>query len=149
MAALVLPALKRHWEHPTSSPGTSAATAANPLAWSPANENGTQETLAVGFAIPVYADGVTIRETEGNGFVTAVDVLPDGADPNTGWVNVWTGIDPTLPGAPADFRVNWTETPYQVSAVRIHVDTNHNLNTYEDIDSVQLHGWFSRFSARV
>src|SRR5205085_10212502 len=73
------------------------------------------------------------------GFATAVDVL----DTSGTWHTVWTGTDPTLPGAPADFRINWSETPYLVSAVRIHVDTNHNLNTYEDIDSVQLHGWFT------
>jgi uncharacterized repeat protein (TIGR03803 family) len=124
----------------------------SPLAWSPAYENSNSnatplipadQTLAVGFAIPVYADGVTIREASGNGFVTAVDVLPDGADPVTGWVNVWFGTDPTLPGAPADFRIDWTETTYLVSAVRIHVNIDHNLNSYEDIDSVQLHGWFA------
>jgi uncharacterized repeat protein (TIGR03803 family) len=120
----------------------------DPLAWSPAYENSNpnatppipaDQTLAVGFAIPVYADGVTIREAEGNGFVTEVEAL----DTNGHWHTVWTGTDPTLPGTPADFRVNWTETTYLVSAVRIHVNIDHNLNSYEDIDSVQLHGWFT------
>jgi uncharacterized repeat protein (TIGR03803 family) len=120
----------------------------DPLAWSPAYENSSphatppipaDQTLGVGFAIPVYADGVTIREAEGNGFVTEVEAL----DTNGLWHTVWTGTDPTLPGTPADFRVNWTETTYLVSAVRIHVNIDHNLNSYEDIDSVQLHGWFS------
>jgi hypothetical protein len=115
----------------------------DPVAWSPDNQTGPPETLAVGFAIPVYADGVTIRETEGNGFVTGVDVLPEGADPLTGWVNVWTGTDPTLPGAPADFRVNWPETSFLVSAVRIDVDNNHAPAVFKAIDSVQLHGWFT------
>jgi hypothetical protein len=113
------------------------------LAWSPATVNGPPETLAVGFAIPVYADGVTIREGQGNGFVTGVDVLPEGADPSTGWINEWTGTDPTLPGAPADFRVNWAETPFLVSAVRIDVDNNHDPDVSKVIDSVQLHGWFT------
>ncbi len=124
----------------------------DPNAWSAYYENGmpdatppfpAEQTLAVGFAIPVYADGVTIRETQGNGFVTAVDVLPEGADPITGWQTAWTGTDPTLPGAPADFTVYWPETSYLVTAVRIHVNTNQDLNSYENIDSVQLHGWFT------
>jgi hypothetical protein len=109
------------------------------LAWAPASENETQETLALGFAISVYADGVTIRENQGNGFVTGIDLL----DTDGTWHSVWTGTDPTLAGAPADFRVNWTETSYLVTGVRIHVNTNHNLFSYEEIDSVQLHGWFS------
>src|SRR5262249_2998721 len=125
------------------APNVTGLIAQDPLGWFPVNENGTQEVLAVGFAIPVYADGVTIREVEGNGFVTGVDVLPHGADPTTGWGNVWAGTDPTLPGAPADFRVNWTQTPFLVSAVRIGVNTNHSLNSFENIDSVQLHGWFT------
>jgi hypothetical protein len=126
------------------APNATATNPNDPRAWSPFNQNGPPETLALGFAIPEYADGVTIREVQGNGFVTGVDVLPEGADPVTSWVNVWTGTDPTLPGATADFRVNWAETTYLVSAVRIDVNNNHDPNVYKEIDSVQLHGWFTQ-----
>jgi Ca2+-binding RTX toxin-like protein len=106
-------------------------------AWAPLPINGTREFLTVGFDTPVYSDGVTIRETLGNGFVTRVDVQDgDGA-----YHTVWAGTDPTLPGSPEEFNLNWAETAYQVTGVRISVDTDHNLSTWEEIDSVQLHGW--------
>jgi hypothetical protein len=117
-------------------------------AWSPANKNAdpnanppipADQTLALGFATPEYADGVTIRETQGNGFVTEVDVL----DTNNVWHTVWTGTDPTFSGAPTDLRVNWPETNYLVTGVRIHLNTDHNKLTFEDIDSLQLHGWLT------
>src|SRR6185295_3125525 len=44
----------------------------NSSAWTPSSQNGTSEYITVGYATPVYATGVTIRETWGNGFVTRV-----------------------------------------------------------------------------
>src|SRR5207249_3240558 len=46
-------------------------------AWAPAAQNGTLEFLTLGFATPVSSDGVTVRETagNGNGFVYQVDVV--------------------------------------------------------------------------
>jgi hypothetical protein len=40
----------------------------NPDAWAPSSQSGTQEYLTLGFATPIYADGVSVRETDGNGF---------------------------------------------------------------------------------
>jgi uncharacterized repeat protein (TIGR03803 family) len=99
---------------------------------------------AVGFAIPVYADGVTIPEPGGNGFVTGVDILPMGADPVSGWVSVWSGTQPTPSGAPAAFTVYWPETSYLVGAVRIDVSNANSLVGYDGIGGIQLHGWFSQ-----
>src|SRR6185295_1578814 len=63
----------------------------NSNAWAPVAQNGTAESITVGFATPVLATGVTIRETWGNGFVTRVDAL----DMSDVLHTVWTGVDPS------------------------------------------------------
>jgi hypothetical protein len=103
-------------------------------AWAPMAENGTKEYITLGYTTPVYANGVTIRETWGNGFVYQVDLL----DLNNVLHTVWTGTDPSQPGSPVDFSINFTETTYLVTGVRIYIDTNHSLGTWEEIDAVQL-----------
>jgi hypothetical protein len=40
----------------------------------------------------------------------------------------------------ADFVVSFAARTYLVDAVRITVDTNHSLGTWEEIDAVQLVG---------
>ncbi len=103
-------------------------------AWSSNFENGTQEFLTLGYTTPVFATGVDVRETNGNGFVTQIDLL----DINNVLHTVFTGPDNTAPGAPGDLVVSFAATPYLVKGVKIYVDTNHNLTTYEEIDAVQL-----------
>lgn len=106
-------------------------------AWAPRFENGTEEFLTVGFAEPLLASGVVIRETFGNGHVRKVEVR----DASSGqYVNVAEPVDNSLPNVPFDFLVTWPLTDFPVDAVRITIDTNHNLNAYEEIDSVQLRG---------
>src|SRR5262249_26110950 len=105
-----------------------------PTAWSPAPQNGTAEYVTLGFATPVFTDGVTIRETQGNGFVTQVDVL----DMSDVLHTVWAGVDPSLPGTPVDFFVSWPATDFLVKGVKIYVNTDHDLGAWEDIDAVQL-----------
>lgn len=104
--------------------------------WAPASLNGTLEYITVGFAQSVYADGVTIRETDGNGFVYQVDVLDTANVLHT----VWTGTDSSVGGTPVDFLVSFSATSYLVQGVKIYVDTNHDLGNWEEIDSIQLHG---------
>jgi len=108
-----------------------------PTAWAPMAANGTLEFLTLGFETPVYAQGVVVRETWGNGFVTRVDVL----DLNDQLHQVWAGVDPSQPGAPAEFVAQWPTTPFLVKGVKIHVNTNHNLSTWEEIDAVALLGF--------
>jgi hypothetical protein len=105
-------------------------------AWAPSAENGTKEYISLGFATPVYASGVTIRETYGNGFVYQVALV----DENNVLHDVWTGTDPSQPGTPVDFTINFTQTPYLITGVRIYTDTNHDLNAWEEIDAVRLTG---------
>ncbi len=98
--------------------------------------NGTQEFITVGYAVPVYANGVTVRETLGNGFVTKIDLL----DTQGVYRTVWTGVDPSLPGTPVDFFVSFPQTDYQVVGVKVYVNTNARTTTYEEIDAIRLHG---------
>lgn len=104
--------------------------------WAPGPKNGTQEYLTLGFTTPVYSNGAVIRETYGNGFVYQVDVIGTNNVSHT----VWTGTDPSLPGTPVDFNPTWAMTNYQVNQIKIYVDTNHNLNAWEEIDAVKLQG---------
>lgn len=105
-------------------------------AWAPLPINGSLEYITVGFTTPVYANGVTIRETYGNGFVYQVDALDSSDVLHT----VWAGADPSLPGSPVDFLASWSPTGYLVKGVKIYTDTNHNMGAWEEIDSIQLHG---------
>jgi hypothetical protein len=105
-------------------------------AWAPLPINGTKEYITLGFTTPVYASSVTIRETDGNGFVYQLDVVDQGDALHT----VWTGTDPSLPGTPVDFTITFPQTPYLVKGVKIYTDTDHNLQTWEEIDAVKLTG---------
>jgi hypothetical protein len=93
-------------------------------------------TLSLGFATPVYPTGVLIRETYGNGFVTRIDLLDNG----DAWHNeVWTGTDNSQPGSPVNFHASFGgATAYLVKGIRIHVDTDHDPDAWEEIDAVYL-----------
>ncbi len=107
-----------------------------PTAWAPAPSDGTLEFITVGFEQPVFANGVTVRETYANGFVFRIDVV----DTLGGIHTVWEGNDPSLPGSPVDFRVDWPRTEFLVIAVTVHVDTDTHLLIFEEVDAIQLHG---------
>jgi len=118
-------------------------------AWTPASQNGTTEHITVGFPDPVYANGVTIRETNGNGFVTKVEVL----DTNGAYHQVWSGTDTSQPGDIVEFKVAFAQTAYLVRGVRVTINTSHST-VWEQIDAIRLHGeppgdyqWASRVVA--
>jgi VCBS repeat-containing protein len=120
----------------------------NRQAWAPFPLDGTLEYLALGFATPVYADSVTVRETLGNGFVYQIDVL----DTAGTWTTVWTGTDPThkvtyadevnktTNAVPVDALFTFPETPYLVTGVTVRVKTSTTASRREEIDAVTLHG---------
>ena len=106
-------------------------------AWAPRPENGTTEFLTVGFEEPLLSNGVVIRETFGNGFVRLIEAR----DASTGEFHVVAQpTDDSPANIPFDFIVQWPQTDYPVDAVRITIDTDHDLNAFEEIDSVQLRG---------
>ncbi len=104
-------------------------------AWAPGYQNWTLEYVSVSFVTPVYAFGAVIRETSGNGFVYQIDAI----DLANNYHTVWSGTDPSLPGAPVDFSVSWSQTSYLVSGIKVYVDTSHTLS-WEETDSIRLDG---------
>ena len=105
-------------------------------AWAPSSRNGSLEFITVGFSTPVYASEVTVRETDGNGFVYQIDVLDQANVLHT----VWSGTDPSLPGSPVDFLVSFPQTAFLVKGVKVYTDTDHDPSNWEEIDSITLHG---------
>jgi len=105
-------------------------------AWAPQPENGSLEFIAVGFDRAVFATGVTIRETYGNGMVIEVELIDEQGAAHS----IWADVDPSQPGEPVDFAIHWTQTEYAVTGVRIHIDTDANLDTWEEIDAIELRG---------
>ena len=104
-------------------------------AWAPLNPNGTIEFIRLGFDPPAAANGVTIRETNGNGFVVGLDLIDTGDVVHS----VSLPGDPSVPGAPAEFVITFPATAFLVKAVEVRVDTDHDLATWEEIDAVRLH----------
>ncbi len=106
-------------------------------AWSASlADNGMVEFITLGFTTPVYATGVTIRETNGNGFVYAIDLL----DENYEVLESFDVVDDSPPDIPVDLVISFGPTWYLVKAVTIHTDTNHAPDIWEEIDAVMLHG---------
>ena len=104
-------------------------------AWAPSTSSGTKEFVTVGFTNPVYADGVTIRETYGAGFVTSIEAI----DVKNVVHTVWTGTDTSVPGQVNDFKVTWPRTTYLVKAITVRTDTDLSAG-WDEIDAIQLHG---------
>jgi hypothetical protein len=109
-----------------------------PTAWSAANFDGppNPEFITLGYATPVRADGVTVWETNGNGFVTQIDLL----DTDDVFHTVFSGTDPSAPGSPVGFTVTFPQTAYDVKGVKVYVDPLHASGQWEQIDAVALSG---------
>lgn len=104
-------------------------------AWAPANQDAGKEFVTVGFKSPVYATGVTVRETDGYGFVTRIDVI----DTKNVVHTVWSGVDNSKPDQINNFKATWSPTSYLVKAVKVHINTALH-GGWEEIDAIQLHG---------
>lgn len=120
-----------------ANPASQILGSADGLGWSPSSLDGTKEAIHVRFDTPLYANGAIIRELSGHGMVYQVDVVQNS---NNALHTVWTGSDPTLPGAPRDFVVTWATTTYLVKGLRIWVDTDTAPAAPEQIDSIALRG---------
>lgn len=105
-------------------------------AWAASSINGTIEFLTVAFDNPVLATAAMVRETYGNGFVTKIEVL----DLMDQYHQVWTGVDPSQPGTPVEFEVTFPVTQFLVQGLKITIDTDHNLDSWEEIDAIRLKG---------
>ncbi|MBI1397574.1 MAG: hypothetical protein GC151_16495 [Betaproteobacteria bacterium] len=105
-------------------------------AWAAAGPDTPGEFLTLGFATPTYSTGAVVRETYNNGFVTQIDALDSGGVLHT----VWSGVDDSLANVPADLVASWSATSFLTTGLKIHVDSSHVLNNWEEIDAVQLVG---------
>jgi parallel beta-helix repeat protein len=102
-------------------------------AWAPSTANAGTEFISLGFATPVFSDGIIVRETLGNGFVTKVELI-DMADVLH---TVFSGVDPSAIGTPVEFQINWPRTDYLVKGAKITINTSLRT-TYEEVDAVRL-----------
>lgn len=117
-------------------------------AWSPNQQNGSLQWIEARVPTAVYSTGATIRETWGNGFVYRIDVY-DAETAGNPVHTVWTGTDPSQPNATENFVVTWPRTDFKVRRLRIYVDTDANLDTWEEIDAIALHGYPDKRAYRV
>lgn len=109
----------------------------NGTAWASATRNGVVQSITVAFAKPVYATAVLVRETYGNGFVQKIFAIDEAGTPH----QVWAGKDATQPNYTVNFIANFPKTTYLVKAVKVVIDPNHDMNAYEEIDAIELHGY--------
>ena len=106
-------------------------------AWAPQSPGGAgiTEFISVGFEVPVFASGATIRETFGNGFVQRIDAIDLRGLAHT----VWTGTDGSAPLTAAEFAISWKPTTFAVSGLKVFVDTG-SSDSWEEVDAIQLLG---------
>jgi hypothetical protein len=111
-----------------------------PTAWAALNTDGppNPEFITLGYSTPIFADGVTVWETNANGFVTQIDLL----DTSNVFHTVFAGADPSLPGTPVGFTVTFASTAYEVKGVKVFVDPLSTIADWEEIDAVGLNGTF-------
>lgn len=110
-----------------------------PTAWAASSADGSGvEYLTLGYATPVFATGLIVRQTFNPGFVFQVDVREFGTSTLH---TVWSGSDPSLPGTVADFEITWPATAFQVDAVKVTINSNNTIGDFEEIDAVRLDGW--------
>ncbi len=107
----------------------------NGTAWAPKEMNNPEESITVGFATAVHADGAIVRETLDTGFVTKIEAIDDAGTIHV----VWQGEDVATNGTISDFTANWERTEYLVKALKISLNTAKN-SSWEEIDSITLLG---------
>jgi hypothetical protein len=93
-----------------------------------------EQFIHVGYATPIYATGLSIRETFGVGFVRKVELF-DASNTLRNTINV---VDDSSGEAISTLDVSFPETEYLVASVKVFIDTSGP--GYELIDSIALWG---------
>ncbi|MBL9210381.1 MAG: hypothetical protein JNL92_07920, partial [Opitutaceae bacterium] len=108
----------------------------SPDAWCPASQNNGLDWLEVGFAQPVRATGVRVRQNLSPGAIIKVEAIA--AD---GTAHVWwEGVDPVTTSSGREiawFGVNVPATPYPVAKLKLTLNLAAKPD-WEQIDAVQL-----------
>ena len=102
--------------------------------WAPSTTSAGVEWITLGYNTAVYATEVGIRETDGGGFVTKIELIDDSDVLHT----IWSGTDVNA-GVVYDFVVNFGQTSYLVDGVKITIDTTISSG-WDEIDAVRLTG---------
>lgn len=110
----------------------------SPLAWTTKiGDSNPPEWLEVGFANPVHATSIRIRQTAAPGAISRIELIDDANVSHT----IWEGVDET---PYAKDTIGWfirdvAKTSYLVKGARITLDTARVWN-WNEIDAVQLVG---------
>ncbi len=104
-------------------------------AWTTKQADAGIEYITVGYNTPVYATGVTVRETYNPGFVRKIEAI----DTNNIFHTVWSGVEKIVPNQINNFSVNWPRTSYLVKALKVTIDTA-SVPSWQEIDAIELRG---------
>lgn len=104
-------------------------------AWTTKQADAGIEYITVGYNTPVYATGVTVRETYNPGSVRKIEAI----DTNNIAHKVWSGTPTIIPNQINNFIVNWPRTSYLVKALKITIDTA-AVASWQEIDAIELRG---------
>ncbi len=149
--AATLLAVTSEWGHSSPPPpeGCSGAQVLGPPdvpyheshvnAWACLEDDEGLQRITVGFAVPVYANGLTVVESYNVGFVKQIRLL----DEFQGIQSIWSGTDPSAGSEIVHFQVGWDRTPYRVVGVEVTIDTEHVQRDWEETDAIRLHGALS------
>ena len=108
----------------------------NGNAWTAKEPDGGIERLEVGFAKPVHATEIRVRQSFAPGAIIKVELLDTSGASHV----VYEGVDPaTYDKYNFWFRKAFDRTPYQVAGARITLATN-AVSSWNEIDAVQLIG---------
>jgi hypothetical protein len=104
-------------------------------AWAPLTSSGSEESLHVKFATPVYVCGVDIFETWNPGYIVKVSAF-DGSQ----WQVLWKGsVEQRLPELPRVFSPPFSCTTYRSDQIRIDLDCTNSVS-WTEIDAIRLRG---------
>lgn len=108
----------------------------NGNAWTAKEPDGGIERLEVGFAKPVHATEIRVRQSFAPGAIIKVELLDTAGASHV----VHEGVDSaTYDKYNFWFRKSFDRTPYQVAGARITLATN-AVSSWNEIDAVQLIG---------
>lgn len=134
------PSSGAHWgtDQVTGPPNTTVA-GDIVTAWASASPDGQREWLLLKYDKPVQPTAVVIHETYNPGALMKVSVF----DPNGKEVVVWTGTDPTPPGAGRGVSTIPVQVDFKTSKVKLYLDSP-KFPGWNEIDAVGLQyrwGW--------
>jgi PKD repeat protein len=102
-------------------------------AWAPLTANRKREFIEVAFAESRHIDRVSVYETLKPGSIDTVYVKNESGE----WVEVWSGTAYPMPDGAREFIIDFPLTDFNVSAVRIAMNTQ-AVPYWNEIDAVSV-----------